>query len=150
MHPAEAFIADPAAARKAEGRARELLRSAAGETALAMYQELGFVAVAGRDPRYGFLIYAQRPIVSFDADAGEPLSEHCVRFQEGGARSGTLPDADDVLAKWLAVSADERRVLADANLDPPGRQLDPAQVRRDLRKLALWRGRRSQAEGVTG
>jgi hypothetical protein len=142
MHPAEAFIADPRGAREAEGRARELLRSAAGETALAMYRELGFVAVPGRDPRYGFLIYAQRPIVSYDAERGEPLSEHCVRFRQGDSRSGTLPDADDVLAKWLALSADERRLLADANLDPPGRQLDPAQVRRDLRKLALWNTRR--------
>jgi hypothetical protein len=149
MTAPEVWSSQPQRARQAEGRARELLRSAAGERALAMYRELGFLAVGGRDHRYGFLIYPQRPIVAYDAESGELLSEYCVRFREGNARLGALPDADDVLAKWLALCADEGRVLADANVDPPGRQLDPAMVRRDLRTLALWGAQRSRVEGAT-
>jgi hypothetical protein len=54
-----------------------------------------------------------------------------------------LPDADDVLAKWIALRADERGLIADANMHLPGRQLDPSQVRRDLRMLRDWLGRRA-------
>ena len=43
-----------------------------------------------------------------------------------------------MLAKWLALAADERRLIADANMHLPGRQLDPAAVRRDLARLARW------------
>ena len=48
------------------------------------------------------------------------------------------PDADDVLAKWMALAADERRLIADANMHLPGRQLDPEQVRQDLARLERW------------
>jgi hypothetical protein len=129
----------------AEGRARELLRAAAGEEAHRMYVELGFVAVE-RDG-YGYLLYPQRPVVAYEAEGGELLSEYCVRFPDhaSGAR---LPDADDVLAKWLGLQADERRLIGTANMDPPGRQLDPDMVRRDIAALRRWRASRpDEGEG---
>jgi hypothetical protein len=127
--------------RRAEGRALELLREVAGAEADAMYRELGFLAVDGSDDGYGYLIYPQRPIVAYDAVSGELLSEYCVLFREGEvpAEGERLPDADDVLAKWMALSGDERGLIEDANMDPPGRQLDPEMVRRDLKALGRWR-----------
>ncbi|MSO40633.1 MAG: hypothetical protein EXQ70_01815 [Solirubrobacterales bacterium] len=126
---------------RAEGRARELLLEVAGAEADAMYRELGFLAVDGSDDGYGYLIYPQRPIVAYDAASGELLSEYCVLFREGEvpAKGERLPDADDVLAKWMALSGDERGLIQDANMDPPGRQLDPEMVRRDLKALERWR-----------
>jgi hypothetical protein len=47
-----------------------------------------------------------------------------------------------VLAKWMALTGDERRLISMANMHLPGRQLDPAQVARDLWRLKQWeRGR---------
>jgi hypothetical protein len=68
------------------------------------------------------------------------LSEYCVEFPDlsrpyGSAR---LPDSDDVLAKWMALTGDERRIIASANMHLPGRQVDPNQVRRDLWRLRQW------------
>jgi hypothetical protein len=130
---------DRARDARAEGRARTLLGSVAGSEVLASYEELGVVAVNGRG-EYGYLLYPHRPIVAFDSRTRELLSELCVRFpcEQGGGASGRLPDADDVLAKWLALRADERGLISTANLDRPGRQLDPAMVRRDLERLRTW------------
>ena len=50
----------------------------------------------------------------------------------------SLPDADDVLAKWLALRMDEEYTLRTANVHPLGRQLDPAMVRHDLSALRQW------------
>jgi hypothetical protein len=121
----------------AESRARMLLGSVAGRHALASYEELGVVEVSSGN-EYGYLLYPHRPIVAFDSSNREPLSELCVRFpDEDGHR---LPPADDVLAKWLALRADETGLVARANLDAIGRQLDPGMVRRDLERLSAWRG----------
>lgn len=129
------FFPRAAGGSEPERRARELLRSVAGEQVADTYERLGFVGIEG--PDYGYLLYPHRPIVAYDARSGEPLSEFCVRFRDGAEADGEeLPDADDVLAKWLALSGDERRVMGEANLDPLGRQLDPEMVRRDL---AVWR-----------
>ena len=124
--------------RRAEGRARDLLGSVAGAEALASYEELGFVGVECGE-EYGYLIYAHRPIVAYDARSGELLSEFCVNFPDTEEGDGRLPDADDVLAKWLALRGDEHALMAEAILDPPGRQLDPAMVRRDLDRLIAWK-----------
>jgi hypothetical protein len=135
----------------AERRARQLLRESAGEEPHAMYDELGFIAVEGEgDAGYGYLLYPHRPIVAFDALSGEPLSEYCVRFPDGSDPEGGrwLPDADDLLAKWMALRGDERGLISTANLHPLGRQLDPAMVRRDLKILAAWK--RSKEVGVAG
>jgi len=116
-----------------EQTARELLRSVVGDRDAEIYEALGFLAVDGGE--YGYLIYPQRPIVSYDARSGELLSEYCVRFRD---RAERLPDADDVLAKWMALQWDESELLGIANLDQVGRQLDPEMVRRDLEALRQW------------
>ena len=118
--------------------ARELLRSVVGERDAEVYEALGFLAVEDDGAEYGYLIYPQRPIVSYDARSGELLSEYCVRFRD---RSDRLPDADDVLAKWMALHWDEAELLAIANLDQLGTQLDPEMVRGDLAALRAWRER---------
>ena len=56
--------------------------------------------------------------------------------------SARLPDSDDVLAKWMALNADERHLIAEANMHLPGRQIDPERARRDLLRLARWEGER--------
>ena len=58
--------------------------------------------------------------------------------------------SDDVLAKWMALTADERRLIADANMHLPGRQIDPDRVRRDLLRLSRWERERigQQADSV--
>jgi hypothetical protein len=52
--------------------------------------------------------------------------------------SALLPDSDDVLAKWMALTGDEQRLITSANMHLPGRQIDPKQVRRDLWRLTQW------------
>lgn len=120
----------------AEGRARELLRSVAGDDVADRYERHGFLMVDGGGAGYGYLIYPHRPVVAFDTESGEPLSELCVRFPDRESLedgSGEwLPGADDVLAKWMALRADERTLISEANLHRLGVQLDPEMVRRDL------------------
>jgi hypothetical protein len=127
----------------AERRARALLRSTLTGEDFEAYERLGFLSVPGRgDPGsgYAYLVYPQRPLVAYETATGRLLSEYCVRFRDDGER---LPDADDVLAKWLALHGRERELIATANLNPPGRQLHPAHVRRDLARLAEWRAERA-------
>jgi hypothetical protein len=135
---------DPGRERRAEQRARALLRSCIEEEDWAMYRDLGFLRVWGSRGTtvspYAYLIYPHRPIVAYLPQTGALLSEYCVAFPDlskpyGSAR---LPDSDDVLAKWMALNADERRLIADANMHLPGRQIDPDMVRRDLVRLARW------------
>jgi hypothetical protein len=135
---ARRYVRNTARERRAEQRARELLRSTAGQEALETYERFGMLSVERGD--YGWLIYPQRPLVAFDAETGEPLSEYCVRFRDGSDPEAgeRLPDADDVLAKWMALRADERGLIGTANVHPLGRQLDPAMVRRDLTALRQW------------
>jgi hypothetical protein len=121
-------------------RAEQLLGSVAGEDALAMFRELGFVCVPGEE--YGYLLYPHRPVVAYDARTGEVLNEYCVRFEDHGDEAGPrLPDADDVLAKWMSLRADEHALIGTANMDRPGRQMDPGQLRKDLRTYELWKTR---------
>jgi Ni/Co efflux regulator RcnB len=91
-------------------------------------------------PPYAYLIYPHKPIVAYVPATGRLLSEYCVEFPDlVGAISDTrLPDSDDVLAKWMALTGDERRLIADSNMHLPGRQVDPGRVRRDLWRLAEW------------
>ncbi|MGA8217123.1 MAG: hypothetical protein WB771_01030 [Solirubrobacterales bacterium] len=136
---ARRYFRDAARERRAEERARELLRSTAGAEALEMYERFGMLAVENRE--YGYLIYPHRPLVAYDAATGELLSEYCVRFRDGSDPEAgeRLPDADDVLAKWMALRADEHELIGTANVHPLGRQLDPAMVRRDLSSLLAWK-----------
>ena len=149
-------LADPGRERRAEQRARELLRSCVNDEEWAMYRDLGFIRVVGRmarksgraaagsrddaEPRYAYLIYPHKPIVAYVPATGRLLSEYCVEFPDlAGAISQTrLPDSDDVLAKWMALTGDEQRLISDANMHLPGRQVDPSRVRRDLWRLSEW------------
>jgi hypothetical protein len=139
---------DPGRELRAERTARDLMRSVVGADDYAMYQELGFLRVVGRDGNgrpdgYGYLIYPHRPIVSYDTASGEPLSEYCVEFPDRleTAYGERLPDADDALAKWMSLHGDERKLIADANMHSVGRQIDPDHIRRDLKRLRAWESR---------
>ena len=142
---------DPGRERRAEQRARELLKSCVNEEEWAMYRDLGFLRVWGsqsdpdgaRDLRgvdYAYLIYAHKPIVAYLPQTGRLLNEYCVEFPDETRPYGSprLPDSDDVLAKWMALQGDERRIILEANLHLPGRQIDPRQVQRDLWRLGRW------------
>jgi hypothetical protein len=157
-------LGDPGRERRAEQRARELLRSCVNEEEWGMYRDLGFIRVFGRMARrggrpqpgappapedqagapYAYLIYPHKPIVAFVPKTGRLLSEYCVEFPDltGAISQSRLPDSDDVLAKWMALTGDEERLIRDANMHLPGRQVDPSRVRRDLWRLSEWERQR--------
>src|SRR3954469_18053120 len=158
----ELGLYDPGRERRAEQRARELLRSCVNAEEWGMYRDLGFIRVAGRHarrgldrdrgqrPAYAYLVYPHKPIVAYVPESGQLLSEYCVEFPDltGGGGRHRLPASDDVLAKWMALTPDEDRVIRRANMHLVGRQLDPARVRRDLWRLAEWERRRGNREQV--
>ena len=160
-------LRDPGRERRAEQRARELLRSCVNDEEWSMYRDLGFIRVRGglgtggpdgmtpqrrrrwarpgtseddAVPGYAYLIYPHKPIVAYVPRTGRLLSEYCVEFPDlaDAIAASRLPDSDDVLAKWMALTADERRLISDANMHLPGRQIDPDRVRRDLWRLREW------------
>ena len=155
MAPVIAY--DPGRDRRAEQRARTLLRSCVNDEEWGMYRDLGFIRVWGTqadgpvdtDPArpaqtggapYAYLIYPHKAIVAYFAQTHRLLNEYCVAFPDetrpyGSAR---LPDSDDVLAKWMALTGDEQRLISTANMHLPGRQLDPVRVKRDLWRLSQW------------
>jgi hypothetical protein len=143
---------DPGRELRAEQRARALLRSCVNDEEWAMYRDLGFIRVWGTQADgpedaggtggapYAYLIYPHRAIVAYLPQTHRLLNEYCVAFPDDTRPYGSarLPDSDDVLAKWMALTGDERRLISTANMHLPGRQLDPAQVTRDLWRLAQW------------
>ncbi len=149
---------DPGRERRAEQRARELLRSCVNDEEWAMYRDLGFIRVEGRrvvpsgPPPYAYLIYPHKPIVAYVPASGRLLSEYCVDFPDMGFHGprGRLPASDDVLAKWMALTGDERRLINEANMHLPGRQVDPSRVRRDLWRLQMWEGERRSSGSSAG
>jgi hypothetical protein len=154
--PLDLDLYDPGRERRAEQRARELLRSCVNAEEWAMYRDLGFIRVAGRHarreanrgrgPAYAYIVYPHKPIVAYVPGSGQLLSEYCVEFPDlaGGEGRARLPASDDVLAKWMALTSDEDRVIRRANMHLVGRQLDPARLRRDLWRLAEWERRRQR------
>jgi hypothetical protein len=148
---------DPGRERRAEQRARELLRSCVDGHDWEMYRDLGFLRVWGGlgeragviDAAYAYLIYPHKPIVAYVPGSGELLNEYCVTFPDHSRPYGSsrLPGSDDVLAKWMALRADERRLIGEANMHLPGRQVDPDRVRRDLRRLTAWERERGALAG---
>jgi hypothetical protein len=141
------FDHDPGRERRAEQKARLLLKSCVNEEEWAMYRDLGFIRVWGRGGdgvEYAYLVYPHRPIVAYLPQTGVLLNEYCVEFPDRDRPYGSsrLPDSDDVLAKWMALTADEHRLIANANMHLPGRQVDPKQVRRDLWRLGQWERQR--------
>jgi hypothetical protein len=167
-------IGDPGRDRRAEQRARELLRSCVNDEEWAMYRDLGFIRVYGKlsarrpmlpgvvsageqpepatdaPPQYAYLVYPHKPIVAYVPQTRRLLSEYCVEFPDlTGAISQTrLPDSDDVLAKWMALTGDERRLIRSANMHLPGRQIDPGRVRRDLWRLSEWERQRGASDSI--
>jgi hypothetical protein len=153
-------VFDPGRQRRAEQRARELLKSCVNEEEWAMYRELGFLRVWGKlgdgplprgaDPLrgadYAYLIYPHKPVVAYLPQTSVLLNEYCVEFPDESRPYGSalLPDSDDVLAKWMALTGDEERLINSANMHLPGRQVDPDQVRRDLWRLSRWERERLQ------
>jgi hypothetical protein len=143
---------DPGRERRAEQRARQLLRSCVDGEGWEMYRDLGFLRVWGglgdraQGASYAYLLYPHKPIVAYLPQTGELLNEYCVAFPDHSRPYGSvrLPDSDDVLAKWMALIADERHLIAEANMHLPGRQIDPEQVRRDLLRLARWERERAE------
>src|SRR2546423_5649392 len=111
--PLDIPLYDPGRERRAERRARELLKSCVNDEEWGMYRDLGFIRVWGRaadgagpDAPYAYLVYPHKPIVAYRPDTGELLNEYCVEFPDlerpyGSAR---LPESDDVLAKWMALT----------------------------------------------
>ena len=90
-----------------------------------------------------------KPIVVYVPQTGQLLSEYCVEFPDlSGHGRSRLPASDDVLAKWMALTSDEARVIWQANMHLVGRQLDPQRVRRDLWRLSEWERRRSDPGSV--
>jgi hypothetical protein len=150
--PLEIPLYDPGRERRAEQRARELLRSCVNDEEWDMYRDLGFIRVDGRHARrasdrgtpYAYIVYPHKPIVAYVPESGQLLSEYCVEFPDltGSGGRHRLPASDDVLAKWMALTSDEERVIRRSNMHLVGRQLDPARVRRDLWRLAEWERRR--------
>jgi hypothetical protein len=167
-------VADPGRDRRAEQRARELLRSCVNDEEWAMYRDLGFIRVFGKlaarrpllpelvaageqpepaadaAPQYAYLIYPHKPIVAYVPQTRRLLSEYCVEFPDltGAISQSRLPDSDDVLAKWMALTGDERRLIRNANMHLPGRQIDPGRIRRDLWRLAEWERQRRGSDSV--
>jgi hypothetical protein len=185
---------DPGRERRAEQRARQLLRSCVNDEEWAMYRDLGFIRVAGShrpagrratdarttgsrgadagtdprsagaapnpeeaagavartgEPSYAYLVYPHKPILAYVPATAQLLSEYCVEFPDiSGGGATRLPASDDVLAKWMALTSDENRVIGHANMHLVGRQLDPARVRRDLWRLSEWERRRGSQGSV--
>ena len=147
---------DPGRERRAERRAQDLLRSCVERHDWAMYRDLGFLRVWGglrereraSAPSYAYLIYPHKPIVAYVPQTGEFLNEYCVAFPDHSRPYGSarLPDSDDVLAKWMAITADERQLIGEANMHLPGRQVDPERVRRDLVRLERWESQHAFGE----
>src|SRR5215211_556077 len=158
--PLDIPLYDPGRERRAEQRARDLLRSCVNDEEWGMYRDLGFIRVHGqharrqddpeRGPAYAYLVYPHKPIVAYVPESGRLLSEYCVEFPDLSRDSARarLPASDDVLAKWMALTSDERRVIRRANMHLVGRQLDPARVRRDLWRLSEWERRRHSEIGA--
>jgi hypothetical protein len=138
---------DPGTERRAERRARALLRSVVNRDEWEMYRDLGFIRVIGHNSlddagtgAYCYLIYPHKPIVAYLPGSNSLMSEYCVEFPDHDERmyGPKLPDSDDVLAKWMMLRSDEEGLIRRANMHLPGRQVDPQQVRRDLWRLAMW------------
>jgi len=138
---------DPGTERRAERRARALLRSVVNRDEWEMYRDLGFIRVIGRNSvdqsgtgAYCYLLYPHKPIVAYLPGSNSLMSEYCVEFPDHDERvyGPKLPDSDDVLAKWMMLRSDEEGLIKRANMHLPGRQVDPQQVRRDLWRLKIW------------
>ncbi len=150
--PAPVEDYDPGRELRAEQRARALLRSCVNGEEWAMYRDLGFLRVRGALGKrpYAYLVYPHKPILAYDYGTDLMLGEYCVEFPDHTRPYGStrLPDADDVLAKWVALTTKERALIELANMHLPGRQIRVAKARRDLARLECWERERQRSRGV--
>ena len=135
---------DPGRERRAEQRARELLKSCVNEEEWAMYRDLGFIRVwggqaglpadAARDLRgvpYAYLVYPHKPIVAYLPQTGALLNEYCVEFPDETRPYGSRAAARLRRRARQVDGAEGRRAAPDlrgqpAPARPPGRpQADP-------------------------
>ena len=110
---------DPGRERRAEQRARELLRSCVNDEEWSMYRDLGFIRVWGamaqapkrpgveaQDPRtgapYAYLVYPHKPIVAYLPQTRELLNEYCVARRFGLQRSQLILNS----AYWCSIGTD--------------------------------------------
>ena len=80
---------DPGRERRAEARARMLLKSCVNDEEWAMYRDLGFIRVWGRQADrpgehdaalgapYAYLVYPHKPILAYLPQTGRLLNEYC-------------------------------------------------------------------------
>ena len=144
---------DPGRERRAEQRARQLLRVVRERGGVGdvprprLHPRVGRHGPGPRAGARGATRAAARPTPTWSTPTSRS-SPTCrrrascststassSRTRRGPYGSARLPDSDDVLAKWMALTGDEQRLIAAANLHLPGRQVDPKQVRRDLWRL---------------
>ncbi len=156
------LVEQPLAPEEAERRSLELLRSVVNPDEWQMFQDLGFICVAGRlrarrggaaaGPRHRYLIYPHLPLVALLPHSMAPVREYCVQFPDRSAVAGSprLPAGDDVLAKWMTLRADEERLLSYANVAGPGCQVPLGRIERDLGRLERWSARRAAQNGAEG
>ncbi len=126
---------DPGRERRAEQRARELLQSCVNDEEWAMYRDLGFLRVwgaladgpgqpgrAAEGAPYAYLdlpAQADRRLPAADARAAQRVLRR-VPGRDAPLRLGALPDSDDVLAKWMALTGDEQRLITTREHAPAG------------------------------
>ena len=109
------------------------------------YEELGFISVPGRgDPGsgYAYLVYPHRPLVAYETATGRLLTEYCVGF---ATAASAFPMPTTCSPSGSPLRGGERELIATANLNPPGHQIDPGHLRRDLARLSAWRDARMAA-----
>jgi len=98
---------------------------------------------------HAYLVYPNKPILAYLPHTGVVLGEYCVEFPDRTRPYGSsrLPDADDVLAKWVALRTEERALIEQSNMHLPGRQIRLAEAHRDLGRLSCWERERLQSQG---
>ena len=101
----------------AETRARELLRSVVSPDEFELYERLGFLSVAGRNPDYAWLVYPYRPLVAYDTATGELLTEYCVRFCRRGRAPASRRRRRARPSGWRC-ARDERELIAECEHAP--------------------------------
>src|SRR6476619_5219885 len=95
---------DPGRERRAEQRARELLKSCVNDEEWEMYRDLGLIRVWGAENLdkelkgvpYAYLIYPHKPIVAYLPQTGRLLNEYCVEFPDESKPYGSsrLPTSE--------------------------------------------------------
>jgi hypothetical protein len=123
------FDHDPGRERRAEQRARALLKSCVNEEEWAMYRDLGLIRVwgkGGEGVEYAYLVYPHKPIVAYLPQTGVLLNEYCVEFPDETRPVRQLAAAGLRRRARQVDGADRRRaprhrVGEHAPARPPGR-----------------------------